>query len=689
VRRCITLTRDTKSGPEAEATTVWSISNLVNPGCKAAGWLLLASLSVSALPVLAQVAAPPTATGQAASDSDASTQDADDTELPEGELAPAAIQIDVSKASNLIQVLYAATRETKTQPTVEDLAKAKTLIDGGADVKATDSMGRTALHWAIFGSSYANNQDLIVAYEGIAAALIERGVDINHEDIYNDTALDYLLYSPNFEMQTLLIEHGASSGFLAASFNFLNQLEECKTDQNPAPRASANHVANGHSFPAAVSIAQVPEPDTEAAAPASGRPTTQRPSQSARVAAFMRADLTPGQTIDIRLTTPASSDGSRTGDPIEGVVTYPLCANGEWLACKPDQLLLPPGTKVNGTVLFAQKAPDKYWRPRLVLDFSNVVYKDGKTSPLYTRVIDVDNARETVRNNEILGIIQPHVTGKVSIAFAALGAINPIAGFTINGVRAVYGLSIRREILFPAGTDVQVQIVRPSMLTEKYPWKAWPTLPVTPKLRTLVEHAPMRTHTANGTASDVTNLMFLGTREEIMSAFNEAGWFEAVPSGFGSNMKVVQATLRQTGYSNAPVSTLMINDRPPDLVFQKSLDTFAKRHHIRIWKLASTYEGREVWVGAATHDIAVEHTKTMTKWTHRIDPHIDRERDWVESDLLFIGSATGYVDINRPNAPHNAANATGDDIVSDGVMSVVQVGPAHDRPVGPPGLISR
>jgi hypothetical protein len=174
-----------------------------------------------------------------------------------------------------------------------------------------------------------------------------------------------------------------------------------------------------------------------------------------------------------------------------------------------------------------------------------------------------------------------------------------------------------------------------------------------------------------------------------MSAFNEAGWFEAVPSGFGSNMKVVQATLRQTGYSNAPVSTLMINGRPPDLVFQKSLDTFAKRHHIRIWKLASTYEGREVWVGAATHDIAVEHTKTMTKWTHRIDPHIDRERDWVESDLLFIGSATGYVDINRPNAPHSAANATGDDIVSDGVMSVVQVGPAHDRPGGPPELISR
>jgi hypothetical protein len=227
--------------------------------------------------------------------------------------------------------------------------------------------------------------------------------------------------------------------------------------------------------------------------------------------------------MSIRLTSPVSSDRSLTGDPIEGVVTYPLCTYGEWMACKPGQLLLAPGTKVNGTVLFAQKAPDKYSRPRMVLDFSNIVHQDGKTSPLYGRVIDVDNARETTRDNEILGIIQPHVTGKVSLAFMAVSAITPIAGYAINVARAVYGLSIRREILFPAGTDVQVQVVRPSMLKLKESWEGWPTLPVTPKLRALVEHAPMRTQTANGTPSDVSNLIFLGTREEIISAFGEAG----------------------------------------------------------------------------------------------------------------------------------------------------------------------
>jgi ankyrin repeat protein len=168
-----------------------AISNVVLPGPRVVVWMIL-FLSVGVLPMVAQT---PASSSSAAMD---------DAEPPEGELAPAALQLDESKASPLIQVLYAATRETKDQPTLDDLAQAKTLINSGADVKATDSLGRTALHWTIFGSSYATKAPLIVAYEEVAAALIAHGVDINREDAYNNTALDYLLYSPNFEMQTLL-----------------------------------------------------------------------------------------------------------------------------------------------------------------------------------------------------------------------------------------------------------------------------------------------------------------------------------------------------------------------------------------------------------------------------------------------------------------------------------------------------
>jgi len=553
-----------------------------------------------------------------------SSQDSEEIPFDE-ELAPAAVTLDVSAASPLIRELYQATRETKEQEILAHLTQAKKLLADGANVKTTDAQGRTALHWTVFGASYNIKSSVLVAYEEIADTLIQRGVEINKEDIYQDTALDYVLYAPTFEIQTLLIENGASSGFLAAFYNFFSDRSE-------------------------------------------GVPRTAAAGSTSR-----KGDLTPGQTLSVRLDVPVYSDRSRTGDPITATVTYPLCKNGEQVACNPDELLVPPGARVNGTILFAQKAPDKYSRPRMVLDFSNILHKNGQKSALYARVLDVDNARETVRNNEILGIVQPHASKKASIAMAALGAANPIAGYTIKGVQTVYGLSIRREIYFPAGTDIQIQIVRPSKIKQKEAWSGWPRMPVDSKLQQLVLSAPMRTTTTKNIPSDPTNLMFVGSQTQLQAAFGEAGWFESDSLGVKSALKAAQATVRQSGYASAPFSTLWLESRPPDLVFQKSLNTFAKRHHLRIWKLPKSYNGQEVWVAAATHDIATENGRAGTKWTHRIDPHVDRERDWVQTDLLFAGTAVGYADVDRPAAPKKVANATGDEIVTDGKMTVIQL----------------
>jgi ankyrin repeat protein len=598
--------------------------------------LLAASVAIDTLAAQTKSTPPPKATQKNPSQAEDTKADADDQDTADDELEAAAVTIDVSHSSALIQKLYQATRETKEQEILAHLTEAKKLLADGADVKATDKYGRTALHWTVFGSSYNTKPSIIVSYEEMADQLIQKGVDINHEDIYNDTALDYLLYSPNFEIQTLLIEHGATSGFLIASFQYV---------QNE--------------------IGAIPKTVNEGMAKA------------------MQADLAPGQTISIRLNGPVYSEHSRTGDPVEGTVTYPLCKDGENIACPEGQLVVPPGTRVEATILFAQKAANKYSRPRLVLDFSNIVHADGTKSPLYARVIDVDNARETVRNNEIIGIVQPHASTKTGYILAGLGMINPIAGYTIKGVSAVYGLSLRREILFPTGTDVQVQVVRPSMMKTKDTWSGWPVLPVDDKLQTIVKAAPIRVYTKDNKPSDVTNLMFIGSQQQIEAAFQEAGWFETDSLSMGSALKTVGATIRSAGYQQAPVSLLTINGKAPDLIFQKSLDTFAKRHHIRIWKEPATWNGREVWIGAATHDIDISRARANTKWGHRIDPHVDREREWIETDLLFAGTATSYALVDRPHVPKSTANGTGDVITTDGQLSIVELGTTKPNILNP------
>jgi hypothetical protein len=80
--------------------------------------------------------------------------------------------------------------------------------------------------------------------------------------------------------------------------------------------------------------------------------------------------------------------------------------------------------------------------------------------------------------------------------------------------------------------------------------------------------------------------------------------------------------------------------------------------------------------------------KAGTKWSHRIDPHVDRERDWVETDLLFAGTGTAYAGVEGPAAPKKLPNATGDVIVTDGKVSVVQLAVPKEPPAAAPLVTS-
>ena len=75
----------------------------------------------------------------------------DEEEPADEEPAPAALALDVSPDSPLIRELYQATRETKEEAILSYLGQAQKIVEGGADLKATDERGRTALHWAVFG----------------------------------------------------------------------------------------------------------------------------------------------------------------------------------------------------------------------------------------------------------------------------------------------------------------------------------------------------------------------------------------------------------------------------------------------------------------------------------------------------------------------------------------------------------
>jgi len=112
------------------------------------------------------------------------------------------------------------------------------------------------------------------------------------------------------------------------------------------------------------------------------------------------------------------------------------------------------------------------------------------------------------------------------------------------------------------------------------------------------------------------------------------------------------------------------------MVFEKLNDTFARRHHLRIWLRPDRYQGRPVWVVAATHDMGISFSEANRTFIHRIDSSIDRERDKVANDLVLAGHVASMLLVDRSAIPQNAQSATGDNLVTDGKIAAILLSPA-------------
>ena len=165
--------------------------------------------------------------------------------------------------------------------------------------------------------------------------------------------------------------------------------------------------------------------------------------------------------------------------------------------------------------------------------------------------------------------------------------------------------------------------------------------------------------------------MFLGTRQQIEDAFQTAGWSPAAKLNDQSKLETFRAMAEMRGYQEAPVSVLYLDGRPPDLVFEKLNDTFAARHHLRIWQRPGTFAGKPIWVCSATHDTGIDFSDASRTFIHKIDPNIDLERAKVVNDLLLTGLVRGLALVERSGLPRDMFNATGDPLKTDDSMAVI------------------
>ena len=403
--------------------------------------------------------------------------------------------------------------------------------------------------------------------------------------------------------------------------------------------------------------------------------------------------------VEARLLTPVSTYRTKAGTAIEAVVASPLCNAGEQV--------LPSGTVMEGFVKRVSKVGLGlvHESASLQLDFTSFHLPDGRPYEVVARLASIDNARERVdRKGKIHGI---RATATLSnrigqrIFFATFG--HPAAMIPMFLAESLLLHFPEPEMEFHRGTAIKLEVELPE---EFGPAAACP-MPKTEfsedqiaAAQGVVDSLPYWSYSKRQPQPmDLVNLMFAGSEEEVGRAFAAAGWSGTVANSMRAGVGAVRAIAESDSFADAPMRTLLLDGREPEFRLQKSLDTFEKRDHLRIWKRAETLNGRAVWASAATRDLGTTFGLHPFGVTHEIQNDVDLEREKVVQDLVFTGCVDSVLYVQRPESVRETGGEYRKGVVTDARVALIVFNgctqPTQDfkagsgRALDPPGTAVR
>lgn len=200
---------------------------------------------------------------------------------------------------------------------------------------------------------------------------------------------------------------------------------------------------------------------------------------------------------------------------------------------------------------------------------------------------------------------------------------------------------------------------------------------------------PMVTRTKDGIPGDALNVGLVGSKEDVLRAMHEAGWFPADPITLRTSIEIVGSVVLDRPYRDAPVSPLYYEGRQEQFAFEKPDGKSAdRRHHVRFWQvLDSGTDGRPVWLGSITFDRGVGLSHDTGQVTHHIAPDIDAERDLLMRDLQEAGMVQNFFHVSGTGPTLFGRNGEGDPYYTDGEIYIATLVVGGNKRTEPPVTI--
>ncbi len=378
---------------------------------------------------------------------------------------------------------------------------------------------------------------------------------------------------------------------------------------------------------------------------------------------------------------------SKVGDPFAGVLLSPILEQG--------RTILPAGSELEGSVTMIQKMGlgFKHQAASLALGFHSIRLPGGKNILIDARMRRVETAKEWVGpDGRIHGIGSvTNVSSSLAVVAWRLIVVAPAAGVPVWATKLLFAPAPDTEIVLARGTEYRLELVQPlEVENSDIDSSNLPTSRLSPELRSdtraAMETLPsQRAERLSGASADLVNLILVGSAGGVTRAFQAAGWTTSDAKTTGSVLRTYFSIVLRTGYKKAPMATMVLDGNRSDIELQKSLNTFAKRHHLRIWRRPLEMHGESVWVAAATEDVGIKFSTRARNFIHVIDSNVDAERTKVVDDLLYTGCVSEAGLIERNSLPTGLENGTGTKLKTDGRVAVLRISECAE-PLAMPGV---
>ncbi len=152
-----------------------------------------------------------------------------------------------------------------------------------------------------------------------------------------------------------------------------------------------------------------------------------------------------------------------------------------------------------------------------------------------------------------------------------------------------------------------------------------------------------------------------------------AGWTPSDPLSVRAVLREMHAVFSLTNDPNLPMARLSLNGKPSDSTWQKGLNSYAKRDHVRIWDMSESWRQQDIWLAAATAEAGATLSLRPLRFVHRVVPDVDQVREKLVRDLSVENCVQRVYNVPRPVVPASMTGSTGTELGTDGALAVVQL----------------